>query len=187
LKTKAHFSQGDIPFERDGIATNELVDWMLRQANLTVVEEKPQDRSFAEAPESRSGHADDSNPEEALPLIVSNLWVSQVNRLASSGMQTTERMIRVEADVDISPEAVVYLTGPAPFMLTIHLVNTQTNGSIFIETPSVTLSQEMLPYAFQHDFPVPLPGRYQLYLEAGHPSAEKSPILQQGPIVRVEG
>ncbi len=187
-KTKAHFSQGDLPFERDGIATGELIQWMLSQAGLTAAEspelgtDTPASPVKPETPPMVEAHAEIHKQEEEPGLLtVSNLWVSQANQPSPS-----QRMVRVEADVNVSAEAAIFLTEPISFMISIYLVNTQTNGSIFIETSTITMSQGELPYAFKHDFPVPPPGRYQLYLLAGLPSAGKAPILQQGPIVRVE-
>jgi hypothetical protein len=183
------FSQADQDYEWDGIANGEeLVRWMLDRANLPTA--KPPEPGIAPPaslkqperfPEIEPQDETGRRKKAAGLLTISNLWVSQVKQAESA-----QRMIRVEADIDLPPEAAALLIGPTSFTISIFLVNSQTNRSIFIEPPSITVSQYDLPYAFQHDFPVPPPGRYQLFVMAGLPSA-RAPILQQGPVVRVEG
>lgn len=183
------FSQADQGREWDGIANGEeLIQWMLDHANLPAAE-SPGPATGAPASGKRPEKLPQIEPQEEVEqqieesglLTLSNLWISQVDHI-----DPPRRMIRVEADIDVLPEAAFLLAAPTSFMISIFLVNTQTNRSIFIETPSVTVSQYDLPYAFQHDFTVPPPGRYQLFVMVGLPSA-RAPILQQGPVVRVEG
>ncbi len=186
LKTIA-FSQADQDMEWDGVASGEdLVRWMVHQAGLPGGESparaRPETPTVIEPRSAQPPGASRAQKEGSGLLAVSDLWVSQVKQ-AGQG----QRQIRIDAKIDIPTEARVFQAGPTVFMVNVFLVNTQTNGSIFIETPTVRLSQYDLPYSFQHDFPVPPPGRYQLYLIAGLPSAGIAPIMQQGPLVRVEG
>jgi hypothetical protein len=190
LKTKVDYSQFDRHMEWDGIAMDALVRWMREQANLPGDEpEQP-----GPGPQEGTTHIDppifasETDPDENLTLAVSNVWVSQVSPEDLPRGRTGQRWIRVQATVEFSvADMAAMLEWPESFTINILLVNTSTNASLFIELPAVPFTPDLWAYPFQHDFPVPPPGRYQLYLLTRLPSARHALAYTEGPLVRVEG
>jgi hypothetical protein len=178
-KTKVNHSQSGQDMKWDGIVSEALVEWMLDHCSppLTAhsgasVEELPQPGSEAEE-----------------PLEVTDVWVAPVDPADLPPRQAAQRMIRVEANINLAEEELRegLLAWPASFAVSIYLVNTQTGEAVFIDTPAVEAFPDALPYAFQQDFIVPPPGRYQLYLLARLTPPGSGVALRSGPIVRVEG
>lgn len=188
VKTRVVYSQLDRHMEWDGIAMDALAQWMSEQGHLPEANAAQAKAQAAEPAEPAQTPTAPAEPHENIRLAVSNVWVSQVPPAELPLERARQRWIRVEASVDLLVDDLSsVLEWPDSFALNILLVNMATNGTLFIELPAMPLVPDEMPYAFRHDFPVPPPGRYQLYLLARLPSAEQVMALQEGPIVRVEG
>jgi hypothetical protein len=180
LKTRAHYSQADQLMEWDGIATTELLQWMVTQGSLPL----GQTQAAASPPPPQESQPVDEIGDNP-PLAISNLWVSQVDLAAHAHESAPERRIRVDASIGYAQDESLLALPNAAVSIDIFLVNLETNQSIFIENPAFSLTPEPEAHDFQYDFPVPPPGRYQLYLLARYSPHKKKIALQQGPVVRV--
>lgn len=180
LKTRAHYSQADQLMEWEGIATTELLQWMVTQGGLPL----GQTKAAAAPPLTQESQAAEENGENP-PLAISNLWVSQVDLATHAHESASERMIRVEANIGYSQADSLPALPKTTVSIDIFLVNMETNQSIFIENPAFSLTTERELNDFMYDFPVPPPGRYQLYLLGRYSPHKKKVTLQQGPVVRV--
>jgi len=173
LKTKVHYLQADRDKEWDGIATGELIAWMLGQSDLP----------HSVRPETALVEQPVQESEEVDALVVSNIWVSAIN----PSSQAEQRRVRIEAQVSLASEVYGVLPVPVSFTVSVYLVNTERGNSVFIENSPVETTANNLPHLFQQDVVVPPPGRYQLYLLARLIAPGSKIVLQPGPVVRVEG
>ena len=169
FQTKAHHSQADTLERWEGIAVEQVVDWMIRQANL------PQAEASSEM----------SNEEEG-SLSISELWVSEV--VPSPGRRlSTPAMLRAEYRLHLSGQALVDLCrAQNPFSVELYLVNAENNHSDLIDTYSAQLMPDQLVYDLERSFPIPEAGRYQLYVVARLLPPGSAMTHLQGPVIQIE-
>ncbi len=192
VKTRVHYSQTDKSMEWDGIASDELMEWMLKESNLHALRNAwEQTAAPPPTPVAETGMEVDTRP------VVSNLWVTHVDMAGSHPGQAWQRMVRVEADLDFPETAGSFRQGTLPpFAANVILVNLETNASTFFDVPIIPVETETPlaeePHAaethfkFRHDFPIPPRGRYQLYLVTRLAPPSTVYTLEEGPVIRVE-
>lgn len=96
-------------------------------------------------------------------------------------------LLRVNSDLTLSgPASEGYTNNQLEYAIDILLVDSVTNQSNLAGTYSGRLTPGNLSYPIQQDFPVPVTGRYQLYLIARIPPPAASIGYMQGPIIVVE-
>jgi len=188
LQTKVHYSQADKSEHWDGLATAELLNWILDQANLSSLMD-------TEAQGIRAAPAEKPYPqlvtEETslldLFLDLSDLWVTEVKVPVSTGEQSHARRMRANCRLSLSGPAATELSiDRASFAIKLYLVNIQTNESDLVASYPGQLIPNELTYEIQQDFSIPPIGRYQLYLVAMLLPLDMAVTHLQGPIIRVE-
>jgi predicted flap endonuclease-1-like 5' DNA nuclease len=185
LQTKIHYSQTEQSAQWPGVVTDQLIKWMINQANLPVPEE-PSEQVEVEPP------AEPLQPvvEEEIYLELSDLWVSEVKVPVLAGMGQ-QSLLRADARLNLSGSAAFKLAEQAiPFTVELFLADSETfdeSDSDLVGTYSGRLAPGTLIYEVQQDFPIPaMIGRYQLYLVANLLPPGTAVTHLQGPIVRVE-
>lgn len=183
LKTRVHHSQEDQPMQWDGIASEELLEWMLNKANL----------HSSTRPETIEGDREEAQPmpqedENVLQLGLHNVWVSEVKVPISIGRKGETARLRLESDLVLSGlDYVSYpLDQPLECAIDVILIDTETNQSNLVGTLSRHISSNVEFHHVQHDFPIPPVGRYQLYLVARSTSPAPLIAYRQGPVISVE-
>lgn len=178
LHTGVFHYQDDAGEKWEGVAIDQLVNWMLSQANLT----RP-----AEAERPTKPPPPQPAAEEPTHLELSGLWVSPVEEAVLTGRHGGPTLLRAKGHLDLAGSAATELTSQQiPFVVEFHLVHTQTNQSKQVASYHGQLESGELSYEIQQDFPIPPAGRYQLYVVASLLSPDAVPIHLQGPIIRVE-
>jgi hypothetical protein len=182
LMTKAHYSQADKQMQWQGLVTGELLQWLREQAplpvetdsgNLTRVE------GAALAVQDQIGGA--------IQVVLSNLWVSEVQAPASGSPGAQTSLLKVSSDLSLSgPDSESYVQDRLEYAVDALLVNTKNNQANLVSTYSSRMRPGELVYQVQQTFPVPSPGRYELYLIARMPAPVESITYLQGPLIRVE-
>jgi hypothetical protein len=182
LMTKAHYSQADKQMQWQGVVTKELLQWLREQAplpletgsgNLSRVEE-----AALAAQEETGG---------AIQVVLSNLWVSEVQAPASGRPGAQTSLLKVNSDLSLSgPDSESYVQDRLDYAVDVLLVNIHTNQANLVSTYISRMRPGELVYQVQQTFPVPSPGRYQLYQIARMPAPVKPITYLQGPLVRVE-
>jgi hypothetical protein len=180
LQTRVHHSQAGHFNQWEGIATKELVGWMLDQANLAG-----EASSEMEAAQPAKRVTSQPEAESASFLELSYPRVSEAEPAGSSQMQATH--LHLESSLTVSGSRVDRLCEDRrPYWVEVHLVDTDTNRSERVASYKAQLSPGEQVYAIQQDFPIPQAGRYQLYLVASLLAKEGSVVYLQGPVVRVK-
>jgi hypothetical protein len=182
LMTKAHYSQADKQMQWPGLVTGELLQWLREQAplpletgsgNLTRVE------GAALAAQEETGGA--------IQVVLSNLWVSEVQAPASGSPGAQTSLLKVSSNLSLSgPDSESYVQDRLEYAVDVLLVNTKNNQANLVSTYSSRMRPAELVYQVQQTFPVPTPGRYELYLIARMPAPVEPITYLQGPLIRVE-
>lgn len=183
LYIKGHHVQADQSERWAGLAAQELLTWMLTQADLPLPVELE--------PELPAPPADLPSPapvlEETLSLELSDLWVSQVRAPAQVGGQQLPGLLQAKSRLSLSGPAAIRLShNRLPFKAELYLVNTQTNQPELIASQDGHFTPAELDYEIQQDFTTPAPGRYQLHVLARLLPPGQAAAHIQGPIIRVE-
>jgi hypothetical protein len=180
LETKVIHYQVDQSDQWEGVATSQLLNWMLRQANLPLLAELETEVE-AETP------ATPAPLTEETVLELAELWVSEVKMPALADGQQAVEMLRAESRLNLTgPAANNLAADQLPFRFEIYLVNTETHHSQLIASQEGQLTPGVLSYEVQQDFPLPAIGRYQLYLIASVLPPGDAVVHLQGPVIRIE-
>jgi len=181
LKTRAHHSQADQLMQWDGVASEDLVNWLLDRANLSV----PAPSVATRADSAELGPAD--REEEPYPISLSNPWVSEVQVPVLEGGQNKMGYLRVQSNMIMSgPASETYMNEGLEYAVDVYLVDTETNRSTLAGTYQDRLIPSTTLYTIEKDFPIPPVGRYQLYLIARLSPPASLIAHTQGPIIHVE-
>lgn len=184
LQTKVHHSQADQLAQWDGIASRQLIEWMLSQANLPLPEESAPAAEPASAPE-QPAPLPAGNQDAFLEL--SELWVSEVKAPVPARGEGELALLRAESRLSLSGSAALRLTeDEEPFAIEMYLVNTQTMHSRLVASYRGELTPGELAYHIEQEFPAPPIGRYQLFVVAWLPGSSVAAAHLQGPIIRAE-
>jgi hypothetical protein len=168
----------------EDVATEQLVNWMLSQANLPrpAEAERPTKAELPTQPPPSQPVA-----EETIHLELSDLWVLPVEEAVLTGGHGGPTLLRAKGRLDLAGLMAPDLTSQQiPFVVEFHLVHTQTNQSKQVASYHGQLKFGEPSYEIQQDFPIPPAGRYQLYVVASLLSPDAVPLHLQGPVIRVE-
>jgi hypothetical protein len=180
LETKVIHYQVDQSEQWEGIATSQLLNWMLRQANLPLLAELETEVE-AETPAAAAPLAEETVFELA------DLWVSEVKMPALADGQQAVEMLRAESRLNLTGPGANNLAGDQlPFRVEIYLANAENQHSQLITSQEGQFTPGVLSYEIQQDFPLPAIGRYQLYLVASLLPPGDAVVHLQGPVIRVE-
>ena len=185
LQTKAHHSQKDTLEQWDGVATEQLLKWMLNQADLPV---PPEIKVQAEEDKLVESSPPEPTDDEAAFLELSDLWVTEVTMSEAVGVRRSGTLLRAEGRLNVSGPTAARLTDEQmPFSVELFLNDIQTNLSTLVATHTGNLSPGRLVYEFEQNFPAPpTVGRYQLYVVARLLPPGEAATYVQGPLIRVE-
>lgn len=186
LQTKVHHSQADQLHQWDGIAVDELIQWMLNRANLPAPQETKLEGRVEALPPAEVSKAEPE--EESTYLVLSNLWVSHMKTpVMAQSNQSQKGLIRVEGNLSVAGQDAYRLSYERiPFVVEMYLVNLQTKQSEIVANYSDQLFPEELSYAIHQDFPIPNTGRYQLFVLARLLPPGAIATHLQGPVIRIE-
>ena len=180
LHTKAQLRGGKAK-QWEGIATNELIQWMVSQADLPLpLEPEPEveDQPPVEV----------SQPAELETVLeISRLSVSEVSVPALAGIFPGVGLLQAEGHLSISgPKAARLTNDSLSFNIELYLINTMTQESKLVASQSEQFAPGEPTYQLQQNFPIPAAGRYQLYAVASLLPPGEAVAHVQGPIIRVE-
>ncbi len=183
LQTRAHHSQIEKSAHWAGIATQDLIDWMLAQAKLSSPE-----KTEVETETPPHSLFDEAAGESTAFIELSDLWVSEVETAKPTGGRQPATALRAESKLDLSGAAAAGLTEDRlSFIIELFLVDTETNQSTLTASYPGVLTPGQLTYEIEQDFPKPsVVGRYQLYLVAMLLPPGAAVAHLQGPLIRVE-
>jgi predicted flap endonuclease-1-like 5' DNA nuclease len=175
LKTRVHHSQADEPKDWNGIATEELINWMLSQAKLTLpVEPSP--------PETRTA----ARPVPVAPydtqIKIPEVRVSEIPTL--SGLREKKLVVDVRFQVS-GPEAETLTAGRTRFRIEVHTVNLDSRASRLVTSEEGQLQPQVFEYASQHEFPVPTLGRHELHTIILLLPPGDMMVVHRGPTINV--
>jgi hypothetical protein len=190
LVTRVHHSQADRFEQWQGVATEQLILWMLTQARLTdtEVEYQPPEPQY----EVRLKSPELAPPEEEAQIEISDLWISQVEAPTTvDGVPQSGRLRLVSKVTLTGPDAIHLTYERNPYNIQVYLVDTETNQSNCTSIYNSQLAPEELSYEIQQDFPTPKRGRYQVNVIGQLSLPGKSGAFRtlfsylQGPLLRV--
>ncbi len=146
LQTKAHYSQADKPAQWDGIVTDQLISWMLSQANLSLPTET------------------EAQPVSVTPYDA-RIEILDV-RLSQIGPSPGVPGKRLVADIRFQisgPEAENLTTERIPFRIEVHAVNLESGALTLVASERSQLQPRVFEYTSQQSFPMPDLGLYELH------------------------
>jgi len=177
LQTKAHHSQADKPQEWDGIATAQLTDWMLSQANLPLPAE-------IEAPVEEGAPAELPSPATPYNAQIKILEAKVSETGPSSGVP--ERRLRAEVRFQVSGAEAKTLTADCiPFRVEVHVVDLKSRASNLVAAEGRKLQPRIFEYISQQAFPLPDLGRYELHTVVLLLPPGEMMTFHRGPTFRV--
>jgi hypothetical protein len=180
LHTKAQLRGGKAK-QWEGLATNELIQWMVSQADLPLPPEPEpdvEDQPLVEVSQP-------AEPETVLEIA--RLSVSEVSVPALAGIFLGVSLLQAEGHLSISgPEAARLTNDGLSFNVELYLINTTTQESKLVAAQPGQFAPGELSYQLQQNFPIPAAGRYQLYAVASLLPPSEAVAHIQGPIIRVE-
>ena len=180
LRTKAHHSQADQSEEWEGVAGQELLNWMLEQADLLQALEA--DRQPIPKPVGSQ-----PDPHEGVSLELSDLWVSQIREPVMTDGELSSGQLRAQHRLKlVGPLAENVTQQQLAFQVELYLLHTESGSSHLAATNPGQLVPGELVYEIQQDFTTPPAGRYQLYVIARLLPPGTAMAHLQGPYVRVE-
>lgn len=188
LKTKIYYSQSDISEEWEGIATDQLLDWMLTQSNLLSHAQVLQEETSSDLPTpqefSEEFVEESSAPEVKVEL--SEILVSEITAVPAT-KQPQSAQLRSKSSLNLKgSDASLVAEQKVPYFIETYLVNLNTNQSNLVGSYSGELEPGYFTYEIQQDFPVPPLGEYQIYLFARLVHPTLAPVHIQGPIIDVQ-
>jgi hypothetical protein len=191
LITRVHHSQADQFIQWEGVASEQLITWMLAQAKLSAI--GPADVPLELQDEAKLGPNLLVQPEEEAQVELSDLWISQVEAPSSIDGESQSGVLRLESKITLTgPDAINLTYERIPYNIQVYLVNTETNQSSCTAIYTGQLSPEELSYQVHQDFPTPKRGRYQVNVIGQLNLPGKAGALRtlfsylQGPLLRVE-
>lgn len=178
IQTKVHHSQADKMRQWDGIATDQLVSWMLKQADLPAPKQSLPDPENQLIP---------TEGEQVIRMTLADVWVNEVPNPENPIAGPLEGFLRVETELTLLDD--LPLDKPiehAPYSVEFYLIDTQTNQSRLVDAYSDYLSPSARTYPITQDIAIPEAGRYQLILFARLLPPLIGITQAQGPLIRVE-
>ena len=184
LQTKVHYSQGDRFEKWADISTQQLIHWMLTQADLPI---PPELEASSVSDKMDAEPSVETEPVQAAQLEIEDLWVSEMQTPLAAGESELNTFLQAEARLILSgPEAIDLASNRIPFTFDFYLVNTENNRSELIATTSEMLTPGEMVYEVQEVFQVPPVGRYQFFVVASLLPPYELVTHLQGPIIRVK-
>ncbi len=182
LMTRVHHSQADKSMQWNGVSTDQLIDWLLKEVGMPAARQG--------SVKSRSAHktGDLSRAlEEEASLEISDIWVSEVQVPVPAGSASQAEALRVDGNLHLSGSRSSDLAQQRqPYTVEVYLVDIKSNQSRLVASSNNRLAPGNLSYTFQKDFRVPPAGRYQLFIIARTLPPVTLVTHAQGPIINVE-
>ena len=183
LHTRVYHCQLGESQEWEGIAGDELIDWMLKKSKLR----QPVKPEVLETESAKTPSSTQARVEETVLVKLSDLWVSKVKTPVTVGDLPQVMSLRAESRINLSGPAAISLThDQLSFTVELYLFDTNAHQSELAHTYSGQLIPNELSYEIQQDFSMPPIGRYQLFIIAKLLLPDVDPTHLQGPIIRVE-
>jgi len=184
LQTKVHHSQADKLQQWDGIASDQLIAWMLKQANLP--ETAQNETSVPETGVSGSGTVQIEGGK-IIQMTLSDVWVNEVSMPTDPTAERQENLLRIETQLTLPDgQALNQVFDHAPYAVETYLIDMQTNQSKLVNAYTDHLSAGNQSYQITQDINIPDAGRYQLILFARLLPPLIGIAQAQGPLIRVE-
>ena len=166
LRTKAHHSQSDKSVEWDGVATDQLINWMLDQADLPTPD--------VPAPSVAQPHSTE--------IEILSAALSQTG--PSSGVP--EKRLLAETSFRVrGPQAERLTTAKALCRVEVHAVNLKSGASTLVASEASPLRPQVFEYTSQQSFPMPAVGRYELHTIVLLLPPNSAMECHQGPTFRI--
>lgn len=184
LQTKVHHSQADKLYEWDGIASDQLIAWILKQANLPEPAPAEGQLTKAPLPSSQSLQMGDNKP---VLMALSDVAVNEINAPEGSATGQPENILRIETQLTLpGGELLDETLDHAAYAVEVYLIDMQTHENQLVNTYSDYLSAGNQRYSITRDIKIPDAGRYQLILFARLLPPLVGIAQAQGPLIRVE-
>ena len=184
LQTKIHHSQADQLRQWDGIASDELIAWMLKQADLPEL--APGAMSGAERALSGGENMQMEN-KTIIRMILSDVRVDEVRVPADPMGEQSKTFLRIESQLTLLDEGALNQTFErAPYSVEVYLIDLQTHQSKLVSAYSDSLTPGSQSYQIIQDIHIPDVGRYQPILFARLLPPWIGIAQAQGPLIRVE-
>jgi hypothetical protein len=187
LQTKVHHSQADKPKEWDGIVTDELINWMLNQADLSLPTE-----TEAQVEEKPPAKPPLTEPKVATPPVPVTPYDARVEILevqvseVPTPFGVREKKLMAEVRFQISgPEAKTLTTEPIPFRIEVHTVDLESGVSTLVASEGNQLQPRGFEYTRQQAFPLPDIGRYELHTIVLLLPPGEMMAFHRGPTIKV--
>jgi hypothetical protein len=177
LSTKSYHSETGNEKVWQGIAVNQLAQWMLDQADLIPSDAIPQkEREPVETPGIQGD----------IQINLSGLLVSHVPEAVTVAGYATTGSVRVVNRIEFFGSEVPGATYEhAPFVEEIYLFNIETKQTELVASQQSQMAPEVLTYDVQQDFPIPLSGHYQLHILVRSFPPLSAVAQLQGPLIRI--
>jgi hypothetical protein len=161
-QTKVHHSQADRPRQWDGFVTDELIGWMLKQANLPLLTET-RTQPGAESP----GKASSIETKAAPPFTPYDAYI-EILGVEVSGMESPvgiwEKNVMAEIRFRVSgSEAKIVKANRIPFRVEFYTIDLDGGSSSFVASEQGQLEPQVTEYVNQQEFLVPEIGHYELH------------------------
>lgn len=176
LKTKVYHSQEDTFMSWDGIAAEELITWMIQQANLpgAVLQGLPAFTGEKGLP-----------PESGQELALDNLWVEGASPDSRrSGFLSTQIRVRFELQTSGIEESALDQEGG--FEVEYYLIDRAGNQSSLVARTRGQFAAGQSRYPIRQSFLAPPVGDYRLYLVARVLGPQGAMTHLQGPVIHVK-
>ncbi len=184
LQTKAHHSQADKLQQWDGAAANELLAWILKQADLP---EAPQSRRHAMETSTPAGGSAAHGNGKFTRMTLSDVCVNEITPPADPVKRTVERLLRIETLMTLLDDVVLdQSAGRVPYSVEVYLVDVQTSQAKLVNAYSNYLFPGDYSYPISQDITIPETGRYQVIVLARLLPPLLGIAQAQGPLLRVE-
>ena len=171
LQTKAHHSQGDQLKQWDGIATDQLIHWMLQQADLLA--------------EAAPGRPPVTGTQTAAYDAQIEILGVEMSLIGPSSCVPEKRLV---ADVHFKlagPEAGRVTSSGIPSRIEVHTVDLESGASNLVASKLTTLQPGVLEYTIQQEFGIPDLGRYELHTIVLLLPPGEIMTFHRGPTLRV--
>lgn len=177
LTTRAYHSQEDRSNSWDGVAAEELIQWMVRQAQLPEAAAQIQVRAMEESESI-------TIPGVSRQLELNHVWVEGQPQAGEPG--APEARIRVRCELQVIEIEESALDEESGFVIEYYLINRVDNQSTLIATTQGHFTAGRSTYPVMQSFRVPPIGDYRLYLVARILDPHGAMTHLQGPVIHVK-
>jgi len=183
LQTRVIHYEGEKEDKLDGVATTQLVEWMLNQANPPLTPACSSETQLSVASTSPQ-----SVEEDAVRFELSDLDVS-VSKKPSLSENEEPSPGELRMEVRLSQPAIMGgepVLDPLYYIVDFHIVDMSNNQWTKVATQPGLLERNNPSSEIKQDFPFPTIGRYQSYVSVRLLPSGNIAAWAQGPIIRLE-